>query len=72
MLKIAGVQFIGQAEKEANIQVAIRLVRRSSRCWLVLLLLVSPGYLVTLNQMTADFVALDSHRQRIAKRSAGK
>lgn len=30
MLKIAGVQFIGQADKEANIQTAIRLVRQAA------------------------------------------
>ena len=30
MLKIAGVQFIGQAEKEANIETAIRLVRKAA------------------------------------------
>ncbi|MBC7779957.1 MAG: acyltransferase [Proteobacteria bacterium] len=30
MLKIAGVQFIGQADKEANIRTAIRLVRRAA------------------------------------------
>ncbi|MGH8618317.1 MAG: nitrilase-related carbon-nitrogen hydrolase [Burkholderiales bacterium] len=30
MLKIAGVQFIGQADKEANIRTAIRLVRQAA------------------------------------------
>ena len=30
MLKIAGVQFIGQADKEANIETAIRLVRQAA------------------------------------------
>ena len=30
MLKIAGVQFIGQADKEANIQTAVRLVRKAA------------------------------------------
>ncbi len=30
MLKIAGVQFVGQADKEANIQTAIRLVRQAA------------------------------------------
>lgn len=30
MLKIAGVQFVGQAEKEANIQTATRLVRQAA------------------------------------------
>ena len=30
MLKIAGVQFIGQADKEANIRAAIRLVRQAA------------------------------------------
>ena len=30
MLKIAGVQFIGEASKEANIATAIRLVRQAA------------------------------------------
>ena len=30
MLKIAGVQFVGQADKEANIQTAVRLVRQAA------------------------------------------
>ena len=30
MLKIAGVQFIGQADKEANIQTAVRLVKQAA------------------------------------------